>query len=104
MTLQLMRLDYEQLAEMELSRAALCDNDQTRSRHRNRATAYTRRSEEAPAGRSQAREVLTLIGDLSVSLDEADCLGFAASALHIDAAIMELGGIGVPPPNERVQD
>jgi hypothetical protein len=98
MTSPLMTLDYEHLAAGELERAALCQADDCRTRHLNRAAVYAHRAEKAGPGATQPGEVLNLIGALSTALDEADGLGLTMVALHIDRAVIDLGGIGRGPP------
>ncbi|QJU57408.1 hypothetical protein HL653_06030 [Sphingomonas sp. AP4-R1] len=98
MTTRLLRLDYEQLAARELERAAGCRTNDRRSRHLNRAAAYASLGEKAGPGSARSEEVLSLIGDLSVTLDNADALGEMKAALYIDQAIIDLGGISTPPP------
>lgn len=46
-------------------------------------------------------EATTLAADLSALLAVADACGFAHAAIHINEAIIALGGNGVPPPADR---
>lgn len=101
MTLSFMTLDYEHLAAGELEKARLCQADDCRTRHLDRAAVYAHRAEKAGPGATQRGEVLDLICTLSAALDDAESLDLTLTVLHIDQAIIDLGGIGKKPPEKE---
>lgn len=92
MPASLVKLDYQNLAANELQRAAHCETRISRKRHLDRAALYAYHAEKANCGSAQPSVVLDLICNLSDSLDAADELGLTMAALHINQAIIALGG------------
>ena len=103
MTPSLMTLDFKHLAEVELERASHCEDRASRARHLNRAAVYAHHGQKAEVGSAQSADVLNLIGALSIALDDADARGLTLAAVHINQAIIELGGIGTYPSEKDLR-
>ena len=103
MTPSLMTLDFKHLAEAELERASHCEDRASRARHLNRAAVYAHNGEKAGLGSTQSVDVLNLVCALSIALDDADALELTLAAVHINQAIIELGGIGTHPSEKDLR-
>lgn len=90
--------EYERLADIELRVASSSTDDINRRGHLDQAAVYAHLAEKAGPGPARSAEVDNLIHVLSGALAIADSLRLSSASIHIDAAIIALGGTGTPPP------
>lgn len=89
--------EYGRLADIELQGASSSIDDAKRHRHLDQAAVYAHLAETAGPGPARSDEVEDLIRKLSDVLAIADRFRLTSASIHIDAAIIALGGTGTPP-------
>lgn len=90
--------EYERLADIELRVASSSTDDASRRRHLDQAAVYAHLAEKAEPGPARSDEIDDLIQKLSALLAIADKFRLTSASIHIDAAIIALGGVGTPSP------
>lgn len=89
---------YERLASEELQLASAADTEQARIGHLNRASVYAYIDENLRLDPAQGSQPAALVARLCCVLEDADRLDLSEAAIHINAAIMALGGPGTVAP------
>lgn len=90
--------EYERLADIELRAASSSTDNSKRHGHLDQASVYAHMAEGAGPGPARSPRVDHLIELLRNALGIADGLKLASASIHIDAAVIALGGRGTAPP------
>lgn len=89
---------FERLSEIELSAAEAAGTDQAKTAHLDQAAVYAHLSEKHRPKPDGLATTADIIGLLQTALDAADRLNLHTGAIHINDAIIALGGLGSAPP------